>query len=551
MSKVLIIGWDGATFDVIHPLIAEGKLPNIQKIMAQGMWGTLRSTIPPITPAAWTSFFTGKNPGKHGIFDFQELDRATYEFKPVRTDRHREKKLWQLLGKQGLCSIIIDVPYTYPPQPLQGWMLTGYSTPRTPDTVFTYPSNLADLLPPDLRGEVRIAQPTHRFDRSPAFITEWEQIMAGRRKLLHHLITQQPWDLFMVVFSITDNLAHVFWTYYDPAHPNYHKPEGSAYREAFRNAYITCDQLLGELMSAAGPDTTTLILSDHGFGSVRPRQYMQQRLMQGGYHQPSAGQRASLKNRLMRLVTDTYLRFPFLREWVKNLRPEQLKTIQRTAQQTGMMSSQKAASPHSKIILNSFGLSMWLNDQTRFPHGVVPSAEKEALLSERAAYLNTDRDPATGLPIIANVYRGADLYHGPFAESGADLIIEYANHYRPQADSPGANPYTEGGHTPHGIFLASGTGIRIPQGENVSPVWDALPSLIDLAPTILHLLDQPIPPDMDGRVLTEVFDPIWLAAHPIHVGTEPAQYATTTPGQDLTAEEEASVEEQLRRLGYI
>ena len=292
MTKVLIVGWDGATFDVIHPLLAKGKLPNLARLMQTGAWGTLHSIIPPVTPGAWTSFFTGKNPGKHGIYDFQDLDPTTYQFTPVRTDRHREKTLWQLLGEQGLRSIILDVPYTYPPQPLNGWMLTGYGSPRTPDTVLTYPPTLAEQLPPELREEIRLAQPTHRFDRSPAFVAECAQIMAGRQKLLHHLITQEAWDLFMVVFSITDNLAHVFWTYYDPAHPNFHKSEALAYREAFLNAYITCDQLLGELMDRAGPDTITLVISDHGFGSVRPRQYMQQRLMQGGYPSCANGSKA-------------------------------------------------------------------------------------------------------------------------------------------------------------------------------------------------------------------------------------------------------------------
>ncbi|NUM49180.1 MAG: alkaline phosphatase family protein, partial [Anaerolineales bacterium] len=291
MPKVLVVGWDGATFDVIRPLVAEGKLPNLAKMM-HGSWGTLRSTVPPVTPGAWTSFFTGKNPGKHGIFDFQDLDPATYEFKTVRTDRHREKRLWQILGEQGFRSLIFDVPFTYPPHPLHGWMLTGYGTPRRPETVFTYPENLADLLPPDLRHTVHVALPLQKFDRSQQFIDEWTEIMAGRQKLLHHLITTQAWDLFMVVFSITDNMAHVFWTFYDPAHPNYHKPEGEKFRAAFRNAYITADALLGDLMDAAGPDVTTLVLSDHGFGSVRPRQYMQQRLLQGGYHQLTPGKKS-------------------------------------------------------------------------------------------------------------------------------------------------------------------------------------------------------------------------------------------------------------------
>ncbi|NUM44912.1 MAG: hypothetical protein HUU38_09410, partial [Anaerolineales bacterium] len=266
----------------------------------------------------------------------------------------------------------------------------------------------------------------------------------------------------------------------------------------------------------------------------------------------------SLKTRLIRFATDTYMRFPILREWVKSLRPARLNALRKTAQQTGLVPAQKA-SPASQVILNSFGLSVWVNDQTRFARGVVPPAEKDALLTRLATFLKADRDPINGLPIIANVYRGEALYHGPFADACSDLIIEYANHYRPQTAHPGKNPYTEGGHTPNGIFLAQGRGIA-PRGEifipqenpdRASQPSDFLPSLIDLAPTILHLFDQPIPPDMDGRVLTEIFDPAWLAAHPLRLGTEPAQFATPSPGQDLSAEEEASVEDQLRRLGYI
>ncbi|GAB4581820.1 MAG: alkaline phosphatase family protein [Anaerolineales bacterium] len=544
MPKVLIVGWDGATFDVIHPLLAEGKLPNLAKMMQTGTWGTLRSTIPPVTPGAWTSFFTGKNPGKHGIYDFQDLDPATYEFKTIRTDCHREKTLWQILGEQGLRSLIIDVPFTYPPKPLNGWMITGYGTPRTPETIFTYPENLPDLLPAELRPEIHVALPKNKFNRSQTFIDEWAAIMAGRQKLLRHLITTQPWDLFMVVFSITDNMAHVFWTYLDPEHPNYHKPEGEKFRTAFLNAYITCDTLLGELMDAA-PDATTLVLSDHGFGSVRPRQYVLRRLMQGGYLTPANGQTRSLKNRAMQFATDIYMRFPILREWVKGLRPQHLKAVKKSAERASLMPTKGTDFIHSKIIVTNFGLRLWVNDTARFPHGKVSPAEKDALLTHLADYLKADRDPINGRPIIANVYRGETLYHGPFAERGPDLVIEYANHYRLTTDKPGANPHTEGGHTLDGIFLASGH----PIAPYPSP--SPLPSLIDLAPTILHLFNLPIPPDMDGRVLTEIFAPAWLAAHPIRQGTEPAQHPAAGPSQELTAAEEASVEDQLRRLGYI
>ena len=139
MTKVLLVGLDGATFDVLCPLAEAGRLPHLKRILDEGAWGVLKSAIPPITPTAWTSVFTGKNPGKHGIYDFQEIDRQTYHRRPIHTNRHREKTIWDLLSEAGRRSIVVDVPYTYPPRPLYGRMLTGYGTPRRPETVFTYP----------------------------------------------------------------------------------------------------------------------------------------------------------------------------------------------------------------------------------------------------------------------------------------------------------------------------------------------------------------------------------------------------------------------------
>ncbi|MCP4165712.1 MAG: hypothetical protein GY759_07440 [Chloroflexi bacterium] len=137
MSRVLLIGLDGATFDIIRPLVTEGRLPNLARMLEQGAAGELQSSMPPITPTptptptptAWTSVFTGKNPGKHGIYNFQDIDSATYATRPVRGDGHGEKSVWQLLGEAGKTSVAIDVPYTFPPKPLNGVMITGYGAP--------------------------------------------------------------------------------------------------------------------------------------------------------------------------------------------------------------------------------------------------------------------------------------------------------------------------------------------------------------------------------------------------------------------------------------
>ncbi len=546
--RVLVVGLDGATFDVVRPLAAQGRLPNLARMMADGAHGVMRSNIPPVTPSAWTSVFTGKNPGKHGIYDFQELDPATYRFRTIRTDEHQEKTIWQLLGEAGLRSIVVDVPFTYPPQPLNGLMLTGYGTPRVPGTVFTYPALLAERLPEGLRGEVRVALPENKFDRSRRFIEEWEALMVGRRKLLSFLTSGEPWDLFMVVFSITDNMAHVFWTYTDPAHPNYYRAEAEEFRQAFHHGYELCDQLLGELIEKAGPHTNTLVLSDHGFGSVRPRQYVYNRLLRGGYLVPRAAIGPSgTGGRLVRVAVNAYNRFPVIREWVKGLTPARRKTLTDGLKRSGIMpGSENVDFARSKVIPSNFGLRMWVNDRYRFAQGMVPVAEKEAVLSELSDFLKEDCDQATGEAIIANTYFGADLYHGPFAHRGPDLVIEYNNFFHPEIRPAARNAHLEGGHTLDGIFLAYGPDV---QRQRLTGA-----SLIDLAPTILYLLDQPVPADMDGRVLTEIIPAARLAEKPVRQTEAPARWDTPLGrlnSAGYSAEEEAEIEDQLRQLGYI
>lgn len=547
MSKVLVVGFDGATFDVIRPLVTEGRLPTLAKLFDEGAFGTLQSTIPPVTPAAWTTFFTGKNPGKHGIYDFQKLDPETYSFSTVRTDQHREKTVWQLLGDAGYRSIIMDVPFTYPPRPLNGWMITGYGTPRTPDTTFTYPENLADHLPADLQSEVRVALPSNRFDRSQRFIDEWEEIMDGRQRMFRHMLDTQAWDLFMVVFSITDTMAHVFWTYLDPAHPNYDRPEAEKYREAFLGGYEKCDELLGELMDAAGTDTTTLVLSDHGFGSVRPRQYVFRRLLEGGYlHTKQPPLLSVFGDSLMKGAVKLYTEFPILREWVKGLRPGQRKSMKQNLRRAGLMPTDDSIDySRSKIIPSNFGLRMWVNDTARFAQGAVAPHEREAVLAELSEYLKSDRDPVTGQQIIAETYQGKGLYHGPFEDDGPDLVIEYANLYDPNTPHKGQNPHVEGGHTPSGIFFARGSQIQNKEIEDAG--------LIDLTPTILHLFGEQIPQDMDGRVLTDIFTDSFQVRRPVEYSDDAANVAQSSgvESSGYTDEEEEEIKEQLRQLGYI
>lgn len=545
MSKLLLVGLDGATFNIIRPLVDRGQLPTLAYLLRHGASGTLHSTVPPITPTAWTTVFTGKDPGKHGIFDFSEL-AADYTRRPVRATGHREKPLWQLLGDAGLRSIISDVPFTYPPAPLNGVMLTGYGTPRSPDTVFTYPDDLARRVPPELRDQVRVALPRHAFDRSAAFVAEWQAIMDGRRRWLEHWLSAEPWDFFFHVFSITDNLAHVFWTYLEPRHPNFAAAEAPAFRDALLGAYRQCDALLGDMLAWAGPDTNVLIISDHGFGSIYPRQYLFNRLAAGGFVRFRTPSRAAAAgDRLLRLAVGAYNRLPWLREWVKGLRPQRKKALGSALRQGGLLPEAAALDvTRSTVLPTSFGLQMWLNRRDRFDHGLLAPAEAAALLDRLEQHLLADRVGAT--PVIARTYRGADLYDGPAAVHGPDLVVEYSDFFRFSAEpAPHAqrHPQLEGGHTPDGILIAHGPAIQPQAAVDMR--------LHDIAPTVLHLLDRPVPVDMDGHVAEALLTPALRAARPVRRDAAPAVLDGDGDDGAFSAEQAADLHHQLRQLGYV
>lgn len=546
MSKLMVVGFDGATFDIIHPLVANGRLPTLAHLMKNGAWGTLHSTVPPITPTAWTTVFTGKNPGKHGIFDFQEIDPETYDRSPVFTDRHLEKTMWDLLGDAGIPSIITDVPYTYPPRPLKGMMLTGYGTPRTDQTIFTHPSAWEAMLPSSLHEFTRVAQPRQNFDRSRAFLDEWRDIMNGRSQLLKHLITQQDWGFFFHVFSITDNLAHVFWTYLEPSHPNYGRPEAAEYREALFQAYIQCDQLLGDMLTWAGPDTNLILMSDHGFGSVYPRQYLFQRLIDGGYLSYQAhGKVGQLRSSAMKFAIRTYNNLPFLREWVKNLQPNRQNALKSSLKSSGLLPGNDAINyQRSRVLPSDFGLQLWLNHQERFEDGILQGEETAVLQANLSQYLLSDCDKATNKPIIKQVYQGAEQYDGVNAWLGPDLIIENQNFYDPSGSHHPPNPNLEGSHTHEGVLIAHGPAFR-------NATLSQRMSLKDLAPTMLHLLHQPIPPDMDGRIIKTALNEAFHQANPVQTSQTPAVHQTPPTQKALTPAEEEELKNQLRQLGYV
>jgi hypothetical protein len=242
---------------------------------------------------------------------------------------------------------------------------------------------------------------------------------------------------------------------------------------------------------------------------------------------------------------ELYTRFPFLREWVKGLAPKRRKQLKGTLERTGIMPTDGSVDyANSLVIPTNFGLRMWINDDERFAQGIVPAGEREAVLKRLITFLEADRDEATGRPVISAVFRGEGLYSGPYAENGPDLVIEYNNLYDSAAGSAVArNPHIEGGHTLDGILLATGPDVRRAEVQGAS--------LVDIMPSVLHLLGLEIPPDVDGQVLTQMLTPEYMLEHPVRMGEMPARRESVEVEGAYTSEQEEEIRKQLRQLGYL
>jgi predicted AlkP superfamily phosphohydrolase/phosphomutase len=262
MSKprVLVIGLDGATWDLVKPWVQSGYLPQMARLTEEGSGGNLESTVPPVSPAAWSSFMTGKNPGKHGVFDFTVRDFRGYGMRLAQ--RTPEPSLWALLSNQGRSVCVVNVPQTYPPEPVQGYLVTGLGTPS--ERVFTHPAELSQRL--RRQGYQINTEVDLQRDGAERFVEDVQQVAERVTETSLGLMERLDWDLSVVVLRLTDEVAHFFWHWMDTEHPA-HQPADDLHRLAILRCYQKADELIGKLLEAVeDAETTVLIMSDHGFG---------------------------------------------------------------------------------------------------------------------------------------------------------------------------------------------------------------------------------------------------------------------------------------------
>lgn len=554
-ARVFIVGLDGATFDLILPWIREGRLPSLSHMMENGVYGELRSTIPILTPVAWSSFMTGKNPGKHGIASFFTREKDSYVVKVINSTHRSAREIWAILSENGKKVGIVNVPLTYPPKSVNGFMITGMMTPPKSDN-FTYPSLLKEEVEKVVGGSTLDPLLTS-LEREDVFINEVFDSTEKMAKISLLLTEKREPDLFMVVFNGTDYIQHRFWKYIGPKHPEYEAENSVKYRKMFLQFYQKIDEILGNFLKMADERTTLIVMSDHGFGPLHKYIHVNSWLMQTGLLKLRKRPKTRLKRFLYKIgINPEKILNALFSIHLVNIRIKTNRTDEKLQNISNKFFLSFSDVDWHKTKAYSIGSgSIYINLKGREPSGTVsPGQEYESLREQISTRLYGLKDPETGEFVIEKVCKKEEIYNGPHIDTLPDIVF---------IPKPGYTTFEEhefaaksvitqaktvsGTHRLNGILLMRGGGIK-----KSATLQDA--SIMDLAPTILYLLGLPIPTDMDGRVLEEVLTSSYLRLNPIRYTKEAddsTRFLLKKRDEVYEDEDEEEIKSRLRALGYI
>jgi predicted AlkP superfamily phosphohydrolase/phosphomutase len=561
-NKLLVIGLDGGTFDLLGPWMEQGLLPNLQRIRAGGTSDTLRTVIPPITAPAWTSFYTGKNPGKHGVFDFLRKKEDSYEEIPVNASFCKSKTLWDLLGEGDKKIAVLNVPMTYPPRKVNGVMICGFlSSAKNRDYVY----------PPQLLDEIEEQfGPYYAFGRNAdaatpfaekhlvALIDDCSKMSEYKFKVAHFLMKKDDYDVIVFHEWATDRIQHWLWHIIDQSHPKHDTLLAQKYLGKILDYYRSVDHQIGKTMELMGSRSSVCIMSDHGFCPVKRSIDLNVWLLEEGYITIKKSFASQIRYWLWRqgltyeALVSLFAKLIKLGLKPKSRAPREVVNLLRIGPWQLLLSLNDAdwyktkayakSSPFGQIVLNLKG---------REPQGTInPGEEYDHLVSQIVAKLKNLRDPQDGSKINGLVYTKEEAFKGPFSSNAPDII------YLPQQDGYQAgNVIGFGSNTPFvnftgfnashsmdGIFMIKGPDIR--QGASIKGA-----AITDLAPTILHLMGLRVPDDMDGTVLKDIFTDAFLKKNPIEYYT-PSEVTEDISGTTVSTEEE-EIKQRLKNLGYF
>ncbi|RMD92689.1 MAG: phosphodiesterase [Calditrichaeota bacterium] len=456
--KLLVIGLDCVPPELLFDKFTN-DLPNIKYLIEHGIYGELHSCTPPITVPAWASMMSGKDPGQLGIYEFRNRSDYSYEGMSIATSRAvQEERIWDILSDRGKIVTLVGVPQTYPVKPVNGQLVSCFLTPSTLSQ-YTYPNELKDEIE-NLVGEYLLDVPNFRSEDKEALLRKIYEMTEKRFRVIRYLMSNKPWDFFMFVEMGTDRIHHAFWKYFDSDHKKYQP--GNPFENAIHDYYKYIDSEIGRLMEELDDQTGICLLSDHGAKKLDGGICINEWLIANGY--------LTLKEK-----------------------PEGVQPLEKVEIDWSRTLAWGAGGYYGRIFLNVKG---------REPAGIIEPQDYEATRDELIEKIKTLQDEQ-GQPLNSRIFKPENVYKN-VKNIPPDLIVYFGDLNWRSVASVGLNRIHTlddelgpdgANHSEHGVFVFYDP--RNPGGGQKLQGVD----ILDIAPTLLHIMKEKIPQDMEGKVI--------------------------------------------------
>jgi predicted AlkP superfamily phosphohydrolase/phosphomutase len=527
MSRVLVIGWDGADWRILDRLLERGVVPNLHALIDRGGRGVLRSTIPTHSWTAWPSFLTGVDPADHGVYDILESRGSSKRQYPVTFRSIKERTFLADLTHAEIETLALNIPLTFPAPQISGKVIAGGVLPKR--RPFTYPESLeGELAAAGIPWPINGMSWTTFRNRPDAFVDECSNHVAARQKGMEHVLDTSGWQVGICVYFATDRIQHCLSQYLSDDHPDYAQASKTKTAERIRDVYRQLDDGLGSLVSRTREDDLVVFMSDHGFQSCTGAVNMDRLLERLGFLDFTASQAIFGPMQWGPVRTVARKVYDALGLHGKVALPQPVNW----------------AKTRAYTSVRSTGEGINVNLAGREADGIVDPSDFDRVRDQVADAVGSFVDPRTGTKPVARVWRREELFKGKYADEAPDLLLEPARlwsltHAKTAVEKA---DWLAGDHRIEGVLAAAGP--RVATGSS----FPSNARLVDLAPTILAAVGAPASVQHSGTILSElVGDDAAVAA-----GAEPMlPAADDATGLALDETEADEVEEHLRGLGYI
>ena len=541
--ELILLGIDGAEPSVVRHWANKGVLPNFARFLKTGAFGKCRSSIHPLTPQAWTSIITGVGAGVHGIYDFGQREPNSYNMRLVTSKDRAAPAFWEILaGKKSVG--VVNVPLSYPPDPVDGFFISGMHTPKL--SLGVYPPGLEK----ELEGYV-IDVMCHWYKNTGDFLADVIEMCDQRHRLVLELAEKYNPDILFPVYIAADRIQHALWGKFTKKHlerPGWCRDDGDA---IFR-IYKQMDDILGDYMEIADETGASLmIISDHGFGDLKRDVYLNALLAKNGllaFDPKKIRAYTPIENPKAQDPTHDWQRDAFPDGPVEFGSDEDLKlgNVDPRYKTFDTVDWEKTKAYCAGLFGN-----IWVNLKGREPKGIVTEEQYENVRDRVIALLKELKDPEDNQPVADKVFKREELFTGPMAHLAPDILVQmrdYAYITRGSTEflcntviGKVAVNHT-GNHRLFGIIGLYGKHVR--KGIELTGA-----TVLDVAPSLLYLLGAPIPQGLEGKPLLSALSPEFRNAHPVQYGKPSAKREI---GPDFLSDQEKKIiKERLRTLGYL